>query len=495
MSPGIILSCISIYFFILLFIAWLTSRHATNDSYFLGNKQSPWYVVAFGMIGDSLSGVTFLSLPGTVLLAQFGYMQMVLGYVLGYFVIAGILLPLYYKLNLTSIYSYLNTRFGAVTQKTGSFFFLISRLIGAALRLLLAAGVIQLFVSEPLHVPFAITVSIIIFLILLYTFQGGIKTLVWTDTFQSLMLLGGVLISILLIAQHLDFNFSEMITAVYQSEYSRMFFFDNWREKSFFFKQFISGAFIAIVMTGLDQNMMQKNLSIRSLPDAQKNMRVFSFIVVLVNLFFVSLGALLYIYANSKGISLPANADTGKIITDQVFSFIALNQLGGIAAIIFIVGLTAATFNSADSVLTTLTTSFCIDFLNMEHHETKEQEARVKKYRIIVHFAFAFLLLMTILLAAELNTTSILDAIFTVAAYTYGPLLGLFAFGLFTKRICIDYLTPVICFISPFITFLLHTYSEQLLNGYKFGYELLLINGLLTFVGLMLISKKTKTIF
>ena len=446
------------------------------------------------MIGDSLSGVTFLSLPGTVLLAQFGYMQMVFGYVLGYFVIAGILLPLYYKLNLTSIYSYLHSRFGATTQKTGSFFFLISRLIGAALRLLLAAGVIQLFVSEPLNIPFPVTVSVIILLILLYTFQGGIKTLVWTDTFQSLMLLGGVEISILLIAQHLNFSFGQMFTAIYQSEYSRIFFFDNWREKSFFFKQFISGAFIAIVMTGLDQNIMQKNLSIRSLHEAQKNMRVFSFIVVLVNLFFVSLGALLYIYANTKGISLPANADTGKIITDQVFSFIALNQLGGIAAIIFIVGLTAATFNSADSVLTTLTTSFCIDFLNMEHHETKEQETRVKKYRIMVHFAFALLLLITILLCAELNSTSILDAIFTVAAYTYGPLLGLFAFGLFTKRICIDSLTPVVCFISPFITFLLHTYSEQWLNGYKFGYELLLINGLLTFVGLLMISKKNEAL-
>lgn len=442
------------------------------------------------MIGDSLSGVTFLSLPGTVLLAQFGYMQMVFGYVLGYFVIAGILLPLYYKLNLTSIYSYLNTRFGSITQKTGSFFFLISRLIGAALRLLLAAGVIQLFVSEPLHVPFSITVIIIILLILLYTFQGGIKTLVWTDTFQSLMLLGGVLISILLIAQHLNFSIGQLITAVYQSDYSRIFFFDNWREKSFFFKQFISGAFIAIVMTGLDQNMMQKNLSIRSLSDAQKNVRMFSFIVVLVNLFFVSLGALLYIYADRKGISLPVNADTGKIITDQVFSFIALNQLGGIAAIIFIIGLTAATFNSADSVLTTLTTSFCIDFLNMEHNEKREQEASIKKIRMVVHFAFALLLLITILLCAELNSTSILDAIFTVAAYTYGPLLGLFAFGLFTKRICTDHLTPVVCLISPLLTFLLHAFSEQWFNGYKFGYELLLLNGFFTYAGLLFISKK-----
>ena len=483
MSTSIIVSSIAVYFSFLLGIAWYTSRNASNNSYFLGNKASPWFAVAFGMIGDSLSGVTFISLPGTVGANQFGYMQMVLGYLVGYFIIANVLLPLYYKLNLTSIYSYLNERFGMASQKTGSFFFLISRIIGAALRLYLAAGVIQLFVFDSLGVPFWVTVSIIIILMLIYTYKGGIKTLVWTDTFQSSLLLLGVILSITAIARELNFSISDIFRSVNNSKYSQVFFWD-WREKSFFFKQFFSGAFVAIVMTGLDQNMMQKNLSCRNLKEAQKNIYWFSIVMVIVNLFFVSLGALLYIYSSAKGIAIPVHPGTGKIITDKLFPMLALEHLGSFAAIVFIIGLTAATFSSADSVLTTLTTSFCIDFIGTEQ-PGKFTEKQQTKLRHRVHLTFAFILLLTILASAALNETSVLDAIFTVAAYTYGPLLGLFTFGLFTNIKAKDKWVPLICFFPPVSCYFLNTYSQQLMGGYKFGYELLMLNGLITFIGLL----------
>lgn len=486
-SPLIIVLSILGYFVLLMMIAWYTSRNATNDSYFLGNKSSPWYAVAFGMIGDSLSGVTFISLPGTVTNGQFSYMQMVLGYLLGYFIIARVLLPLYYKLNLTSIYSYLNQRFGSYSQKTGSFYFILSRLIGAALRLFLAAGVIQLFVFDYYNIPFPVTVSIIILLMMIYTYRGGIKTLVWTDTFQSALLLLGVVLSITAIMGALDFNISDVFTQVKESKYSQIFFWD-WKEKSYFGKQFISGAFVAVVMTGLDQNMMQKNLSCPNLKDAQKNIYWFSLVLVIVNLFFVALGAMLYIFAEQQGISLPVDSETGKIITDKVFPTIALNHLGMFAAIIFIVGLTASTFSSADSVLTTLTTSFCIDFLRIDSRSDFSEKQKTN-YRHIVHIGFAVLLLITILLCELMNKTSVLDAIFSMAAYTYGPLLGLFAFGLFTKISVKDKWVPVVSIISVVICYVLKENSETLLGGYKFGYELLLLNGILTFTGLYCIKK------
>jgi Na+/proline symporter len=441
------------------------------------------------MIGDSLSGVTFISLPGTVEVAQFSYMQLVLGYLVGYAIIAQVLLPLYYRLNLTSIYSYLYERFGPAAQKTGSFYFLVSRTIGAALRLYLAAGVIQLFVFRDTSFPFWATVAIIIVLMLIYTYRGGIKTLVWTDTFQSALLMLGVVLSIAAIMNSMDLGFGEMVNKIYDSKYSKVFFFDNWKEKSYFFKQFLSGAFIAVVMTGLDQNMMQKNLSMRTLGEAQKNIYWFSIVLVFVNLFFVSLGALLYIYAGSKGIALELNPETGKVITDKVFPSLALGHLGTFAAIVFIVGLTAATFSSADSVLTTLTTSFCIDFLHIDR-EGKYSERQRTSVRHKVHLAFAFILLITILLCRELNQTSVLDAIFTVAAYTYGPLLGLFTFGLFTKLPVRDKWVPLVCTLPPIICYVLNTYSQQWFNGYKFSYELLLLNGILTIIGLWIISKK-----
>lgn len=487
MSPLFIIGSIAVYFCFLMVIAWYTSRNANNDSYFIGNKASPWYAVAFGMIGDSLSGVTFISLPGTVVTSQFGYMQMVLGYLLGYFIIAQVLLPLYYRLNLTSIYSYLFNRFGSSAQKTGSFYFLISRIIGAALRLYLAAGVLQLFVFDHYNIPFAVSVTIIIVLMLIYTYRGGIKTLVWTDTFQSSLLLLGVILSIAAITSELDLSFAGAYKKVAESQYSQVFFWD-WKERSFFFKQFFSGAFVAIVMTGLDQNMMQKNLSCKSLGDAQKNIYWFSVVLVFVNLFFVGLGALLYLFASEKGIDLPVNELTGKVMTDRLFPVLALNHLGTFAALMFILGLTAATFSSADSVLTTLTTSFSIDILDIEKKEMSE--AKKTKIRHIVHIGFAVILLITILLSKMINQTSVLDAIFTVAAYTYGPLLGLFAFGLFTKLRVVDKFVPIVCLIPPIVCYFLYEFSEVLLGGYKFGYELLVLNGLLTFMGLLAISRK-----
>jgi len=470
-------------------IAWYTSRNADSNAYFLGNKKSPWYAVAFGMIGDSLSGVTFISLPGTVSGSQFSYMQLVLGYLLGYAIIANVLLPLYYKLNLTSIYSYLNERFGKHSQKTGSFYFLVSRIIGAALRLFLTAGVLQLFVFDYYGVPFWLTVSIIIVLILIYTYRGGIKTLVWTDTLQSGLLLLGVIFSIVAILSQLDMGIGEAISEIKNSEMSQIFFWD-WQEKSFFPKQFLSGAFIAVVMTGLDQNMMQKNLSIPNLKDAQKNIYWFSIILVVVNLLFVSLGALLYIYSTKQGIVLPINPETGKVIGDTVFPMLALDHLGLFAAIVFIVGLTAATFSSADSVLTTLTTSFCIDFLGMDKSEANEKKKTNTRH--LVHIGFAFVLLIVILLCGYLpKDISVLDLIFSIAAYTYGPLLGLFAFGLFTKFNVRDIFVPFVAALAVLVSYLLKTNSVEWFAGYKFGYELLLINGILMFVGLLIISKKT----
>ncbi len=478
MSPFFIITFILLYFSILLSISWYTGRNATSQSYYLGNKKSPWFLVAFGLIGDSLSGVTFISIPGAVAKDQFSYMQIVLGYLIGYIVIAKVLLPLYYKLNLTSIYSFLGQRLGTSSEKTGSFFFLLSRLIGAAFRLYISAAVLQIFIFDQWGMPFAVTSTIVIGLILLYTYRGGIRTLVWTDSVQSLFLLAGVIFSIIAICNTLDLGLSDIFSTIQNSKYSQVFFW-NWQEKNFFFKQFLSGVFIAIVMTGLDQNMMQKNLSCKSLPDAQKNIYVYSSIAVFVNLFFVMLGALLYIYADAKGISIPAK-------TDELFPLLALNYLGSFAAVVFILGITAATFSSADSVLTTLTTSFCIDFLKVN---SSNENAKEKKIRHIVHIAFAVLLLLIIILFREINNDAVINTVFRVAGYTYGPLLGLFAFGLYTKISVKDKFVPVVCILAPLLSYLLDTNSVKLFNGYKFGFEILLLNGLITFTGLLLLKK------
>ncbi len=486
MSPGLILICIATYFFILLAIAWYTGRNTGSEGYFLGNKASPWIAVAFGMIGDSLSGVTFISVPGAVGLSQFSYMQLVFGYFFGYIVITQVLLPLYYRMNLTSIYSYLGERMGSYAEKTGAFYFILSRTLGAAARLYLAALVLQVFVFDHFHVPFGISVSLIIFLMLAYTFRGGIKTLVWTDAFQSTFLLLGVILSIFAIGNSLDLSVFQMAGKIADSDLSTTFFWD-WREKNFFFKQFFGGMFIAIAMTGLDQNMMQKNLSCRSLPDAQKNIRWFSLVLVIVNVFFLSLGVLLYLFVSEKGIQVPLNAD-GKVITDKLFPVLALEHLGIFAGLAFIVGLTAATFSSADSVLTTLTTSFYYDFLGL-HKRTDKSEKEKAGLRTAIHIMFAVILLMVILLFRILNNQAIIDTVLWLAGYTYGPLLGLFAFGILTRHGINDKWVPVVALVSPGLTFLLEKFSPVLLNGYKFGNEILLLNGLITFSLLYMVSR------
>lgn len=486
MSPYVIISVLVGYFCLLLLISWFTSRNAGESEYFIGNKKSPWYAVAFGMIGDSLSGVTFISVPGTVGTAQFSYMQLVFGYFFGYIVITQVLLPVYYKLNLTSIYTYLRQRFGSYSEKTGSFYFLLSRTLGAAGRLFLAVTVIQLFVFTPLGVPFEISVAIVIILMLVYTYKGGIKTLVWTDVLQSSVLLLGVILSIAAISSNMGLGWSGMVKTVAESDYNQIFFWD-WKEKSFFPKQFIGGMFIAIAMTGLDQNMMQKNLSCPNLKDAQKNIRWFSVVLIFVNIFFLALGALIYAYIQNNGIDIPLTA-SGKPNTDHLFPMLALNHLGMFAAIVFILGLVAATFSSADSVLTTLTTSFYIDVLHAEENP-KYNEKKRTQLRHIIHIAFAVLLLLVILIFKWLNQDAIINTVLTVAGYTYGPLLGLFAFGLLTKRIAQDKAVPIICLITPVVCFILSTYSKEWFGGYNFGHELLLLNGLLTFAGLWLFSK------
>ncbi len=494
MKPEIFLFILFGYFGFLLFISWYTSRNSTNASYFLGNKQSPWYAVAMGMIGDSLSGVTYISVPGAVEGGQFSYFQLVLGYFFGYMVITQVLLPLYYKLNLTSIYSYLESRFGTVSQRTGSFFFILSRLLGAGGRLFLAASVLQIFVFDHYGIPFWLSVTVIIALMLVYTYRGGIKTLVWTDMFQSGFLLLGVVLSIVAILSQMNWSVGDMINGMQESDKTQIFFWDV-NSKAYFFKQFFGGMFIAIAMTGLDQNMMQKNLSLRTLGDAQKNIRWFSIVLIIVNFLFLSLGALLYLYSGSKGIDLPLKPD-GSIKTDDVFPVLALTYLGTFASIVFILGLIAATFSSADSVLTSLTTSFMIDFkmekrskLNDSEILDEQNEKTNTKRRHLIHIGFAVLLLLVILLFRVLNDSAIINTILTIAGYTYGPLLGLFAFGIFTKWEVRDKFTPIICVIAPVICYLLSMNSKVWFGGYEFGHEILILNGALTFLGLLLIRK------
>lgn len=491
MSPILIISCIGLYFGGLLLIAYLTSKNSTADSYFSGNHASPWYAVAFGMIGDSLSGVTYISVPGKVGGANFSYLQLVLGYFVGYFIISKVLLPIYYKMNLISIYTYLETRFGKHTQKTGAFFFILSRILGASGRLYLAAGVIQFFVFDQIqsvHVPFWLSVSVILVLMLLYTYKGGIKTLVWTDTFQSLFLVLGVVVSIAIIIDKMDIGFGQAVSNIAHSEYSKTFFWD-WRKSNFFVKEFIGGVFIAVAMTGLDQNMMQKNLSCKSLGEAQKNIFWFSIVMVIVNIFFLALGVLLYQYYAHSFIDLPMNAETGKVITDKVFPNLALNHLGVFAGLIFIIGLTAATFSSADSVLTTLTTSTYVDMLEYDRN-TKLSEKQKTKRRTYIHIGFAFILWLVIIIFDILNQRAIIDTILMLAGYTYGPLLGLFAIGLFTKLKLNDKLVPIICVIAPVVTYVLANYVVKPMTTYEIGNELIIINAAITMLGLMFVRKR-----
>ena len=481
MSPILVLSIIIIYFAALIIISVITSKGATTDTFFTANRQSPWYLVAFGMIGSSLSGITFVSVPGNVGKVGFSYFQVVLGYIVGYVVIMTILMPLYYRLNLVSIYTYLEKRFDNWAYKTGAFFFLLSRTMGSSLRLCLSATVLQLFLFDAWNVPFYVTVAITIFLIWVYTFKGGIKTIVWTDAFQTIFLVSAVVISVYLISQRLGFSLSEMLSTVQDSDYSKIFFFDDYKSNLFFPKQFFAGAFIAIAMTGLDQDLMQKNLTCKNLGEAQKNMFWLTVSIVIVNFLFLTLGALLYIYSTTKGIPIPGS-------TDELYPRLALNEFGLLAGVFFLLGIIASSYASADSALASLTTSFCIDFLDFKN----KPETVKKKQKNRVHFGFSMVFLIIILIAKELNQKSLIDTVLLVAAYTYGPLLGLFTFGLFTTRSVKGIIVPIVCVIPPLLCFYIGSHSAEWFSGYKIGSEMLILNGALTFAGLWVVSKKAE---
>tara|TARA_B100001250_G_scaffold87804_1_gene72636 strand:+ start:29528 stop:30904 length:1377 start_codon:yes stop_codon:yes gene_type:complete len=457
-------------------ISYLTGRNDSNDTFFLGNRKSPWYIIAYGMIGTTLSGITFISVPGWVASSQFSYLQMVFGFFVGYFIIARILLPLYYRLELISIYTYLKNRFGIVSYKTGSTLFLISRTVGASFRLFLIATVLQFAVFDAWNVPFFITVIITISLIWLYTYRSGIRTIIWTDTLQTTFMLLTVFIIAYTMMNKMDLNFSSLFSLINESSYSKTFFFDDWTDKKYFFKQFFSGVFMAIVMTGLDQDQMQKNLSCRNLEDAQKNMFVFSAILIFVDLIFLSLGALLYIYSDTFNIIIPSNPD-------MLFPNIALNSaLPSYVGILFIIGIIAAAYSSADSALTSLTTSFCIDILDFER-QNPMQQIKTRKY---VHLLMSLTLLCVILIFNAINDQSVIKSLFTVAGYTYGPLLGLFSFGLFTNFKIRDKYVPVVALSSPVLCYILNCYIP-------FGFELLILNGAFTFIGLCVLINNQKT--
>jgi Na+/proline symporter len=480
MSPSLILVIFLAYTVLLFSVTWFTARKADSQSFFIGNRISPWFVVAYGMIGASLSGVTFMSVPGWVKDTQFSYMVVVLGYLFGYFVIALVLLPLYYRLKLTSIYTYLDQRYGFWSYKTGAGFFIISRTLGASLRMFLVINVLQIFVFDAWNIPFWFNALAFIILIILYTLKGGIRTIIWTDTLQTTFMLLAVILSVIYISRSMNVPFLNMVSDISDSSVSRMFITD-WHHERFFLKQFFSGMFITITMTGLDQEMMQKNLSCRNLKEAQKNMFTFSGILVFVNLLFLILGAFLLLFAKSKGVTVAS--------TDDLFPTIALNYLGPMAGVVFLIGLISAAFPSADGALTSLTTSISIDFLGINQRKGIS-EKNATRIRYAVHLSVALVFFISILIFRTLTDRAVIDKLFTIAGYTYGPLLGLYSFGLFTKRKADDRLTPFIAILSPVICFFLSKYSVQLFNGYKFGFELILLNGFLTFMGLYIFSKK-----
>ena len=474
---------IAAYFALLYAISVITSRGAGNSAFFLGERKSPWYIVAFGMIGASLSGVTFISVPGMVGNDQFSYLQMVLGYLPGYAVIAFVLMPLYYRLQLTSIYGYLGQRFGRSSYLTGAWFFLLSRSLGSGARLYLVAVVLLYLLFDALHVPFVLTTVLTIALIWLYTHKGGMRTIIWTDTLQTLFMLLAVGLTVVLIGDRMGWGIGESLAQVNASDLSRVFFFDDPKPGTYFWKQFLGGMFIAIAMTGLDQDMMQKNLSCRSIGEAQKNMVSFSLVLVLVNLVFLTLGALLYLYADRFGIALPAKAD-------QLYPMIATGGTLPIAAgLLFILGLIAAAYSSADSALTALTTSVCVDVLEIDKRPEEQRLALRRR----VHLVMSAVMVVLILLFKALNDDSVIKTVFKLAGYTYGPLLGLFAFGMMTRFAVRDAWVPLVAVLSPVITYMLDIYSKELFGGYTFGFELLLVNGALTFSGLLFISRRHAT--
>jgi Na+/proline symporter len=498
-STTLLLFVIS-YFILLLIVAWRTSRNSNNDSFFIGNRNSNWMLVAFGMIGTSLSGVTFVSVPGTVGVSGFAYFQVVIGYIVGYAIIALVLLPLYYRLNLTSIYNYLQGRFGMVSYKSGALFFIISRVLGATARLYLVINVLQIFILRDMHVPFAVTTFVILLMILLYTFEGGVKTIVFTDTLQTTGMLIGLIVCIYYIMNHGGHSFSSTLGELNSKGLTKIIN-NNLNSSSFFIKQIIGGLFITVTMTGLDQEMMQKNISVRTLKDSQKNMATFTVILVLVNFLFLFLGGLLFLYGNSLGI---------KVAPDDLFPTIALHHMGTVIPIIFVVALISALFPSADGALTALTSSFCIDLLGMKRRNDINEQQK-KKRRLIVHFSFALVFFLMVMFFKWMDNKSIIDLILKVATFTYGPLLGLFAFGMLTKRSINDKLALYVCIAAPLIIWgidlvnnidwyqqqfkltgkwvdSIRSVSRSIFGDYRNGLELLIYNGLLTFLGLLMIS-------
>lgn len=484
MSPVLILLAFLIYTSLLFVISRLTvRRNINNESYFLGNRNSPWFVVAYGMIGASLSGVTFMSVPGLVKAEQFSYMVLVFGYLAGYIVIAQVLLPLYYRMELTSIYTYLEKRFGFSSYKTGAFYFIVSRLIGASFRMFLVVNVLQLFVFDNWGVPLWVTVSLFMLLILLYTFKGGIKTIVWTDTLQTTFMLTAVVITIFIVGKELDMGLAGMWELAREEGFTRMFVWEI-NDPRFFLKQFFAGMFITIVMTGLDQDMMQKNLSCRNLGDARKNVLTFGMVLIPVNFMFLFLGAVLWLYAGQVGLSIGQTSD-------ELFPNAALNYLGLLAGMTFFFGLISAAYSSADGTLTALTTIFCIDFLGLKRKPGMTED-KIKGIRQKVHIGFALLMMVIIMGYGLINDEALISKLFTIAGYTYGPLLGLYFFGLYTRWQVKDRWVPLIALLSPVMSYLLSIHSEYLFFGYRFGFEILIVNGLITVLGLWLLRKAKK---
>jgi SSS family transporter len=481
MNTTVALLILIAYFGMLITVSFYSARGATTTTFFTANRQSPWWLVAFGMIGTSLSGVTFISVPGAVGKIGFSYFQVVLGYIIGYIIIGTVLMPLYYRLNLISIYGYLEKRFGFWSYKSGAFFFLLSRTVGSAVRLYVAANVLQLAIFSPLGIPFEVSVLITIALIWVYTFKGGVKTIILTDSLQTLFLVTAVILTIVLISRELGFSFGELTQTIKNSPNSTIFFWDANDPKNFY-KQFISGIFITIVMTGLDQDLMQKNLTCKNIGEAQKNMFWFTLTMVFVTFMFMCLGSLLYVYAQREGIAIPER-------TDDLYPMLALTYLGPVVGITFLLGITAATYASADSALTALTTSFCVDFMNFE----RRPEAERSRIKHIVHIGFSLLFYVVIIVFRQLNSKEVITAVFDIAGYTYGPLLGLFAFGIFSKRAIRDQFTPWICVVSPVLTYIVNENSAAWFNGYQFGFERLLLNGIFTYIGLWAISQPVKT--
>ena len=467
------------YFALLMLISWLTSRRADSFTFFNANKSSPWYLVAYGMLGATLSGVTFISVPAEVGNSSFSYFQFVLGNLVGYWLIAFLLLPFYYRLRLISIYSFLEDRMGVYSHKTASFLFLVSKIIGAAFRLYLAAIVLQYAFFESLGIPFWGNVCITVLLIWVYTYRAGIKTIVWTDTLQTTFLVMAVVFTIYAISQNFaSMGTPDILADMYKSDLSKIFFWE-WRSPNFFWKQFIAGIFMTVAINGMDQDIMQKNLTCKSKKEARKNMLVFSVLFVAIVFLFMSLGGMLYQYANRLGIDVSG-------LGDDLFPMIALQHLGGAVAVAFLLGITAASFSSADSALTAMTTSFSVDFL---HLDDRKNNVRLR-YRKWIHLAFSGVLIVVIFVFYSINDENVVIALFKAAGYTYGPILGLFIFAILVRKPVQDRMVPVVAILAPLLTFLISSYSKQLFNGYQFGFELLILNGLLMVLGLFLIVKR-----